>query len=318
MKTIIFTIIGVLCSCLFTFGQKQSDEERVSINVVTPDTKDIPQEAADYLTSKMNLLVTANGMADYGYNERFVLTAKINTLSKDITPTTPVRISQKLEVVFMVGDVVDNKLFKTTSLTVSGIGTNETKAFISAFQRINTNNKQLTSLLSDAKQEIVNYYSNNCDAIITQANTLASIQEYDKAIYTLITVPYVCSGCYQRCQQAIAPIYQKKINEEGATLLAKAKTEWIESPNVEGASRAFALTSAISHRAACYGEVATFHETVGKKLRDDEKRKWEFQMKQYEDKQKFKQSIVDACKAIGVAFGQGQPQNVTRNIINKW
>ena len=60
------------------------------------------------------------------------------------------------------------------------------------------------------------------------------------------------------------------------------------------------------------------YETISKKLLADEKKIWDFQKKQYDDKQIFKQSIVEACKAIGVAFGQGQPQNVTRNIISRW
>ncbi len=41
-------------------------------------------------------------------------------------------------------------------------------------------------------------------------------------------------------------------------------------------------------------------------------------MKQYEDKQVFKNSIVEACRAIGVAFGNGQPKEVTKTIIRGW
>lgn len=307
-----------LCPDWLCYGQSLSDTERVSINVVTPDGIGISKEAADYLAAKMKQLVATNGMADYGYGERFVLTAKINTLSKDITPTTPTRISQKLEVVFMVGDVMEKKLFETASFTVSGVGTTETKSLISAFQRISAKDKRLTELLAHAKQEIVNYYTNNCDTLITQAHTFASMQQYDKAIYTLITVSDVCHDCYRRCQNAMIPIYTKKINEEGVSLLTKAKGEWAEHPNSEGASRAFKITSAISHRASCYPEVAAFHKAIGEKLRDDEKRKWEFQMKQYEDKQKFKQSIVDACRDIGVAFGKNQPENIVTTVIRGW
>ena len=41
-------------------------------------------------------------------------------------------------------------------------------------------------------------------------------------------------------------------------------------------------------------------------------------MKKYEDNQAFKLSIVEACRAIGVAWGQGQPQNVTKTIVRSW
>ena len=57
---------------------------------------------------------------------------------------------------------------------------------------------------------------------------------------------------------------------------------------------------------------------IENKLQADAKRDWDFQMKKYEDNQAFKRSIVDACQAIGVAFGNGQPKNTTKNIVRKW
>lgn len=318
MKQMAIILIVVLFPFFYTIAQEKNDAERVSINVLTPDCEDVTQEGTQYLFTKMQQLVTNNGMADYGYNERFVLTAKVNILSKDVTLSTPTRISQKVEVVFLIGDVVDNKLFETSSLIVSGVGTNETKAAISAFQQINVKNERLKNFLASAKQKIVNYYTNNCNALITQARTLAEMQEYDKAIHILITVPNVCNDCYKRSQEALLPIYTKKINEEGVILLNKAKAEWAKNPTAEGASHAFALTSAINCQSSCYAQVCAFHDAVGKQLRDDEKRKWDFQVKQYEDNQKFKQSIVEACRAIGVAWGKNQPKRISTTVIRGW
>lgn len=318
MKQMVAVLITILFPFFYAIAQENDDTERVSINILPPDCEDVTQEGAQHLFTKMQQLVTNNGMADYGYNERFVLTAKVNILSKDIVPSAPTRISQKVEVIFLIGDVVDNKLFETSSLIVSGIGTNETKAVVSAFQQINVKNEQFKDFLKSAKQKIVNYYTNNCDALIFQARTLAEMQEYDKAIHILITVPNVCNDCYKRSQEALIPIYTKKINEEGVTLLNKAKAEWARNPTAEGASDAFALTSAINSQSSCYSQVCAFHDTVGNQLRDNEKRKWDFQVKQYEDNQKFKQSIVEACRAIGVAWGKNQPKRISTTIIKGW
>ena len=41
-------------------------------------------------------------------------------------------------------------------------------------------------------------------------------------------------------------------------------------------------------------------------------------MKQYEDNQAFKQNIVDACKAIGIAYGKNRPENLVRIVIHRW
>jgi hypothetical protein len=43
-----------------------------------------------------------------------------------------------------------------------------------------------------------------------------------------------------------------------------------------------------------------------------------FVMKEYEDSQLFKRDIVDAVKAIGIAWGQNQPKTINKTIIKSW
>jgi len=296
----------------------KDDIEKVSINIMPLECKDMSQEAAQYLASKMQQLATANDMVDNGYNKRFVFTAKVNTLSKDITSSTPIRVLQSLEIVFLIGDVIENKLFDTTSITVSGIGENETKSFISAFQKINTRDKKLSSFIEQAKLRIINYYISNCNDFITQASTLAALQEYDKAIHTLISVPNVCSECYERCQKKATTIYIQKINDEGLALFNMAQAAWAKDPTNNGAFHALEFTSQINSQASCYSQVIALHESIYKKLDENEKRNWKFQMKQYENNQKLKLKIVEACRAIGVAYGKNQSPNIVTNIISGW
>jgi len=78
------------------------------------------------------------------------------------------------------------------------------------------------------------------------------------------------------------------------------------------------IISQINPQAKNYDRVVAFREEISSKLEAKAKKEWDFRMKQYEDNQVFKRSIVDACKAIGVAFGNGQPKNVTKNIISRW
>lgn len=311
--------VSLLCACcLLVTGKAQTiDEKRVAINALVAD-ENIPEEAARNLESKLKRALTTNGIADNGYAERFVLTARINIISKDIAPTTPPRISQKMELTLMVGDVVENKLHESCTISLAGIGTNENKAFITAFQKFNPQNKEVQTMLSNAKEKIVAYYNDNCDAILLQAETLAKMEKMDEAIFRLISVPDVCNECYQQCQQKAVSIYTQKINAEAVTLLQRAKAEWMKSPDANGADSVADIISRINPKADNYNEVIKLRKEVESKLQADAKRNWDFQMKKYEDNQAFKQSIVDACKAIGVAFGNGQPKNVTKNIVHGW
>ena len=99
----------IFCFCSFIFEHKAqtSNEDRISINILVAD-RDIPEEAVQHLETKLKHALTINGIVDNGYTERFVLTAKVNIISKDIIATTPVRISQKMEVAFIIGDIIEN------------------------------------------------------------------------------------------------------------------------------------------------------------------------------------------------------------------
>ena len=68
---------------------------------------------------------------------------------------------------------------------------------------------------------------------------------------------------------------------------------------------------------ADYENALHLWDVISEKLDRDEVEKKEMARRVYEDKVQFKNSIVDACKAIGVAFGQGQPDSVTKN-IRRW
>lgn len=314
---ILLSWITAFCCSAVLFPQTLSDESRISLNAVVAD-EDIPSEACRNLENKLTRAIAANGYADNGYCDRFVLTAKVDILSKDVVPSTPARISQKMEVTFMVGDVIENKVYATCTVSLAGIGTNETKAFISAFSKVNPNHKELQAMLEEARQKIVAFYTNHCNGIVHSAQTLADMQKYDEAIFRLISVPNVCADCYKKCQSAASDIYSRKIDTEAVALLNLAKAEWMSHPNADGAQTVAGIIGKINPQAKNYERVTAFRQEISSKLEADAKKEWDFRMKQYEDNQAFKRSIVDACKAIGVAFGNGQPKNVTRNVVNRW
>ena len=303
--------------CLNVFAQNLSDESRVSMCAIVPEG-DIPAQAARNLETKLTRAIVANGFADNGYADRFVLTAQVDITSKDVVPSTPPRVSQKMDVTFMVGDVVENKVYSTCTVSLAGIGTNETKAFISAFSKVNPKQQELQGMLQEAKEKILAFYTSHCDEIVTNARSLADMQKYDEAIFRLMAVPNVCSDCYKQCQEAAVSIYKQKVNTEGVALLNQAKAVWMKQPDASGAQEVASIISRIDPKSQNYSEVVAFRSEVSSKLEADTKREWDFKMQQYENNQAFKRSIVDACKAIGVAFGNGQPKNVTKTIVSRW
>jgi hypothetical protein len=135
MKKCFVFITLLIAGSLYSFGQT----DQLYISVVQPERSDISAEAGKQLERKMTQLLTANGISSLDKNNRFVFTAKVDLTSKDIVATTPQRISEKLDLTLLVGDVVENKVFETITIPLIGIGINENKAFIAAInQQINS------------------------------------------------------------------------------------------------------------------------------------------------------------------------------------
>lgn len=301
MKRLVL-LYGFLFS-LLTIHANESD--RISLGVfISNEPQTIPTEAASMLETRMKKAVVADGFADDNATGRFTLVGKCDILEKDIAPTMPPRISQKIEISFLVVDIIENKIYGSCEMTVSGIGTNETKAFNTAFQKVNPQNKHLKEMLADSKEKILEYYTLSCPQIITQARTWASTGKFDEAIFSLMSVPPVCDDCYKKCQELACELYQEKINSQCTILLETAKNKWSASKTGVSAIEIAEILNQIDPRSTNYNDVVSFRQSVEQKLDADEKRNWDFKMKQYEDNQAFKRSIVDACRSVGEIFAK--------------
>ncbi|MBP5583903.1 MAG: hypothetical protein J6X43_08130 [Bacteroidales bacterium] len=337
MKKIIVTLC-VFISCLCN-AQQHSDIRKIFIKAIQPEYDNIPEEARLLLENKMKKIVLANGLSDDGIFERFVLTAKVNITTKDITPTAPPKVSQKMEVTFFVGDVIENKIYGSTSIMLAGIGENENKSFIQAFQRINAQNPKIQELLNNSKVRIIEYYSTNCEKILTEANLLKNSQNYDEAIAKLVSVPYVCEECYTKANDEALNVYNEKINTEGLILIQQARSAWLVKRDYACGDSALTILSQINPQAACIPQAQELIEQINTHLRGIEaaeaawrREQWEWKKKQYEDRlsmEKQQQAdrtmlisqAIGAVENIGVAFGKNQPQirnTTTNNVIRNW
>lgn len=282
MKRVTITLIAVLTTFL-CWSQNSTDGYcKISIGVHLSD-KNIPQEAYRLLETKLKQIVSANGLADNDYIERFVITAKANVISKDITPSTPIRISQKVEITFMIGDVSENKLYQSLPITVTGIGENETKSYISAFNNIKPSSENFRVFIESAKDKMIQYYTSNGEDIINKAQDLARQHKYQQALYILNVIPNISTGIYRQAQDMMVQLLEQKTDYEAQEALNKARLTWAQSPNADGASGVAEQLSKVSALSSYQPQIDSLLNEITVKLTADEKREWEFQLQQYED-----------------------------------
>ena len=339
IRTIKVAMAVFLAALPLVINAQETAYGGISIRAIVADD-DIPATATKNIETKLQRALAANGIGDMDCTQRFIITAKVDVTSNDVVPSNPPRVSKKMDITLIVGDVIENKIYETCTITAAGIGTNDDKAFVSAFSRINPNNEELQSMLERAKAEIIGYYTANCSGIIANARSLAGQQKYDEAIARLMSVPDVCTECYKKCQNEAVEIYRKKLDNEFSALLNEAKNEWMHSKDAAAAAKVAEIISGIDPSWSGYSAVTALRNEISAKLSADEKREWEFKMKQYDDDQAFKKQqyederdfkmqqhndeiankilVIDACREIGVAWGENQSQTVTRNIVRLW
>jgi hypothetical protein len=294
---------------------KLDDFGRIVLNTYLSDKLDIPAEAKEALSNKLDQITTSNGIVGSAANARFIITASVNKGTKDIIAGPPQMTSYNLEVTLFIGDAVDNKKFTSMVLNIKGVGTNENKAFIDAFKNINTKNKAIVDFLEEGKSKIVSYYASQCDLIIKQANTLAEQYKFEEAIFTLMSVPETCKDCYFKSKEETSLLFNKKIESDCTEKLKQAKLIWAAEPTENGALKASAIMISIIPSDNCKTEINKLSEEIKKKLQTDQQKKYDFEMlemqKQYDNEQK----QLDAYKVIALEQAKNQAKTVTYNNI---
>ena len=321
MKKILLSllmIIGYNAYSQNTLG-KSDDAARITLAAYVPQQIDkMPDAARSILANKLNQIVTQNGMGGAANNERFIITANVNVISKDLTATAPPMTALVLEVTLYIGDGFVGTKFSSTSISVKGVGESETKAYISALKGISPTNSNIQSFVGNGKSKIIEYYNSKCDFIIKEAQTLVSQNNFEEAIFKLTSVPEVCKECYDKCMDAVGPIYQKQIDRECKSKLMEANTAWNAAQDSYGADIAGGILAQIDPNASCYKEALALSNKIAQRIKEIDQRDWKLQLKEQQDNVDIQKATIKAIRDIGVAYGNGQPKTVTYNVRGWW
>ena len=264
----------------------------------------------------MNAILTKQGIAG-ARNQRFIITANADVMSEDIVVTTQEMYQYVLNVNFIVGDGIEGTKFAMASQTVKGLGETKADAYIQALKKIKPSDPVFQDMINEAKVKIIEYYNSKCDFIISQAKTLAQEQDYNGAIFRLMSVPDVCKDCYDKCMAEAQVIYQSKIDDECARMLAEARNVWGAGQDVSAADAAGKILAQINPASKCYADAAKLSADIAKRVKELDQREWNLMLKQQQDAVDIEKASIKAVRDIGVAYGNHQ-QPVTYNIRTWW
>lgn len=269
------------------------------------------------LEGRLRTMLSRNDvLSDYG-DSRFVLTAAVSELEKEVLNTAPTQVVCKYEVSLGIGDGVDGIEFSSTMIELKGVGKNEERALANALKRLSADNKAVVEMIKSASIKIIDYYNAKGMALLAQAETLAATGNYEEALYILLTIPSECNVYTEAIEKAQA-IYQKYSDNKCTQLLSEAEAAWAANPTPENAEAVVSKLTGISPDASNYAQVQAFINKVGnavkseieyERKKEDEAIAYERQKEQQalERRHQMELQALKAARDVAKAYAENQP-----------
>ena len=289
-------------ACLHAQYTDASVSGNIPITVVGSAQQNVPEGTNTFIENKLQQIISQNGLGSADYYGRFVITASFMPVTKDIVPGPPKQFAENLDVTFYIVDNIDQKIFSSTTVSARAVDASEEKVLNKAIRSINVKSPQMTSVVNEGREKIVNYYISQADRIIATAQSLARQRNYEAAFYELSAIPQACGAAYDKAMAAGNVIYQEYVEYMCDVNLAKARSAWMAEQNSYGAYEAGEYLSQILPDAKCYGSAEALYKEIKAKVLDD----WKFEMKKYNDQVSLEQARIDAWRQVGVAYGRNQ------------
>ncbi|MBR1929204.1 MAG: hypothetical protein IJ834_05645 [Paludibacteraceae bacterium] len=267
-------ILAAICAMLLVPAMAQNDRGktddfgRIQLTTYLPAEAEMPPAARKILVNKMTNIATKNGLANSSFNSRFIFTATVHELASELTTTTPQMFVKQVEFNFYVGDGIDGTMFSSTSISSKGVGETEEKAYLSALKSISVNNPAFKPMLDKGKNRIIEYYNTNCDFILRDARTAATLDDYDASMLTLLSVPDICKECYDKCMAEAEKMYLEQLDREALQQLSAAKSIWAARQDSTAAVEACNILAIIDPKAPCYAQAEELRDKIQRWVRD--------------------------------------------------
>jgi len=250
-----------------------------------------------------NVLVQQDIVADPDFSQ-FFITGKFTHFYKETLSGPPIQTAMHSTLTLYVGDVVNQQVYASESFEVRGVGNSLERALLNAMNSLNGKNQKVQALIDKGKKKILNYYDKNYKQLMQKAQRAADLNEYGEALHYLSSVPECCQG-YGEASTMMNRLFIEKLGREGKQLLQLAQAIYYADPSPRGAAKAMQYLVLIDPDSPAQAEAAKLTQEIKKQVKSD----YEFETREkYKDTLLLEKARIDAARAIGVAWGNGQKE----------
>lgn len=307
MKLKLIAAVCIFIAC----GVAAAQDCSINLSVLPmPQSEKVPDNTTDNLLNRLQQLVTADGVTADPLQGQFFITGKFNHITEDVTPGPPMQNVLHTNLTLYIGDNASRTVYATTTLDLRGVGTSLQRAYINALQPVNARNDKIKSFLSKGKAKVIDYFNKNYPSIIEKARRAAARNDYEQAMWLLVSIPECCEG-YGEAYLLEKRYFQTYIDRIGTGLYNKALAAWSAGQDAAAAGEAFDYLVQIDPESAAYSQGLKLMAEIKASVKSDR----DFEMREkYHDAVDLEKSRIDAIRQIGVAYGNGQ-QPTTTNLM---
>lgn len=307
MKKTYFVLLTFLLPFI-SIAQTTNDMGKIALSTVMPENIDgLNVSQLSKLDTKITQIVTASGLGASGYNNNFVIYPKFAVYESNLVEGGMQNITVvNAEVSLFIKQVDNNLLFSTISKPLKGSGSSKELAITNAITKIPTSDPEFKAFIETGKSKIIQYYTEKCSDIIAKADTYVKMQQFEQALGLLMSVPEEVSGCYIQVQNKAIEAYKAYQTQRCAEQIQLAKTTLASNDYIGTLN----ILSEIDPSAVCFKEAQTIAKSASVNVDAEEKKHWDFQMKQYNDDVGLEKQRIQAIKEIAVSYYKSQPKSL--------
>ncbi len=241
-----------------------AQERNIAVTPMLVDNVDIPERLCPVMEQKLLQIATGNG---YGSrSQEFVLTANAVTIDKTAVPTVPPQVTLSVDVVLYVVNAAEQLIVDEYTVSLSGIGRNETAAYSAALKQLKPRSPGIRRFMSTVREKIVEYYAERVPVLIAKADSYAGRGEYDKAIDVLSAIPEAVAE-YPDIAARMSNYYVQSVDREADRAIQAAKSE-MAMGRIESA---LAMLNSIDPLSTRFGEASIMIESMLQPMKEEEK-----------------------------------------------
>ncbi|MCB9240642.1 MAG: hypothetical protein H6608_05905 [Flavobacteriales bacterium] len=290
-------MVVLIYSSLVSLAQSEEyDFEKIQLAIGIPQNvrSAYPQEALNLLQTKLNRCVTTSGYGSSNLHPRFVIWPKLSVLSKEVNPGLVTMIIAEYDLTLLIGDNTSKSLISSITMTLKGVGETETKCLIDALKKFNPTSKKMLEFSKEGRTKIIQFYEQQCSQYLEQASTLISQKKYEDAIALCMEVPAEITTCYPSIQKKISEAYELYCEFNCKDNLQKAKAAFA----INEYELAVEYLSYIDPTSSCSIESNNLINRIEKELNEEQKKQWEFVLKQHDDAVMLEKLRIQNCKYL--------------------